>query len=515
MAMKAEAEKGPLARRKLDHRLVVVIGLALAGLMVSLAWVGWIGSDDARHISGALGWYEQFPYLPQHHGEFRHFIALPAALSFALFGISDVSAVLPILVYFFALIAVTLHEMNRRVDGATALLSVVLLVSLSIFAVRATVAYSDIAEAAFVLISLWCFLRCCERPEGRVAWLLLAGVLAGAGWLTRETTAALLLFYGLLFLAGFGMPRRLYWIMAIGFFIPVFADALYFWIVAGSPLHRYTEIFLARSGFSGMRPQAGELFNDIGNVQLHPLFDPLLALLVNHEVGLIFYLTPLVAWGLWKDKQLSPSVRSLGLLLLGFAVLWFLVTSFAVTRYHPRYFTVSGYAVALAAAIWFARSLYPRRPRICLGLAALVMAVGTAGIYLENRNPIFGARTLSQLAAASETAIHSDPETYRRGHLLLLGEGALSQASPKAPDPGALFLYNPNRVSNKPDHCAFRPANDWDVIEIVREDPKLIGLVVRGLGLEGLLHPSIGRRLLQPNAPVTLYRVGEESACRD
>lgn len=513
MTEKSEVRRSWQGHGLLNGRAVMLWGLALAGLMVALSWVGWVGSDDARHIGGALGWYNDFPYLPQQHGEYRHFITLPAALSFTLFGISDVSAVLPILIYFFGIIAITLYETNRRVDAATALLCIALLVSLSTFSLRATVVYADIAEAFFVLLSFWCFLRAGERREGRTALLLLAGFLAGAGWLTRETTAALLLFYGLLFLAGFGLPRRLYWVMAIGFFIPVLADALYFWISTGSPLYRYTETIQARVGFRSMNPSAGELFNDIGNVQYHPLIDPLLALLINHEFGLLFFLIPVVVWGLWKDRAIPPAARKLALLLLALALLWFVVTSFAVTRYHPRYFTVSGYAVALATAIWFTQSLYPRRPRICVCLAGLLMAVGVVGIYVENRNPIFGARTLSQLAAASETTIHSDPNTYRRSHLLLLAEGAESRASPEPPSEGALFLFNPNRVTNAQRDCAFRPGGDWEPLKTVEEDSKLVAKVMIGLGLTGLLHPSIERRLLRPNAAVTLYRAGKDSAC--
>jgi len=482
--------------------------------MVWFSWVGWIGSDDARHIDGALGWYDHFPYLPTEHGEFRHFIALPAALSFTLFGLSDYSAVLPILVYYFGLLAVTLCEMHRRVDAPAALLSVALLASLSVFSVQATVVYSDIAEAFFVILSFWCFLRCCHRSDGRIPLLLLAGLLAGVGWLTRETTVALLLFYGLLFLLGFGMPRRLYWIMAIGFFLPLLADAIYFWFEAGSPFYRYVVIFDARVSFSSMHSQAGELFNDIGNVQVYPLLDPLLAILVNHEVGLIFYLAPFAVWGLWKDRAMNPSVRQLGLLLLAFALLWFVVTSFAVTRYHPRYFSVAAYAVALASAIWLSQCLFPRRPRFCIVLVALVLCAGTVGIYLENRDPIFGARTLVQVAARSEAVIHSDPETFRRGRFLLRAAGVEPLASLEPPAAGDLFLFNPNRVSSNPGLCRFRPAGDWELLETIRDTPKLVAVLINDLGLTGLMHPSIERRLLRPNAPVRLYRVGEETSCQ-
>ncbi len=505
--------KKKIAWHALNQKGAMVGGLLFAALMVAFAWVGWIGSDDARHIGGALGWYEQFPYLPQRHGEFRHFITLPAALSFTLFGISDYSAVLPILLYFFGLLVITLHQMQSRVDGITALLSVALISTMSIFSVRATVVYSDIAEAFFVLMSLWCFFISCDRNKRRIPLLFLAGLLAGAAWLTRETTAALLLFYGLLFLIKFGLPRRLYWVMAPGFFIPVLGDALYFWVEAGTPLYRYTETLSTRAGFSLMRLQAGGLFNDIGNVQLHPLLDPLLALLVNHEVGLLFYLVPFVVWGLWKNRSMDARTRQLALLLMAFAVIWFVVTTLAVKRYHPRYFTVTSYAMALATAIWFTQVLYPRRPRVCLCLAALLLTVGVTGIYVENRNPLFGARTLSGLAARNDEVIHTDPETYRRGLLLFRAEGAEARVSPEPPAAGSLFLFNPNRVSDKLGHCPFRPAADWQPVKTFKEAPKLIATLLTSTGLTRFLHPSIERRLLQPNAPVHLFRVGKETAC--
>ena len=147
-------------------------------------------------------------------------------------------------------------------------------------------------------------------------------------------------------------------------------------------------------------------------------------------------------------------------------------------------------------------------------MAALVVSVGVAGIYLENRNPVFGARTLVQVAATGTSVIHSDPETFRRGQFLLRAAGVEAQASLEPPAAGDLFLFNPNRVSGNPGLCRFRPAGDWERLEVFRDGPKLVGRVVDSLGLMGLLHPSIERRLLRPNAPVTLYRVGKETLCQ-
>jgi hypothetical protein len=175
---------------------------------------------------------------------------------------------------------------------------------------------------------------------------------------------------------------------------------------------------------------------------------------------------------------------------------------------------VSNHAMALASAIWLTHNLAPRRHMLCLVLACLLIGVGCAGIYVENRNPIFKARSLSHLAVTRQELIRTDPRTYRRGRLLLRTNEAEAWASSEPPTTGSLFLFNPNRVSDEPMNSRFRPASDWRPIEVIEESPKLIARFVANLDLADMLHPSILRRLLRPNAPVTLFRVGQERVCR-
>ena len=491
----------------------LVFGLAIATSMVVFAWVGWIGSDDARHIDGALGWLWNFPYVPEHHGEFRHFITLPAALCFKVFGISEFSAVLPILAYYFGLIAFTIVQLSRRVDAVTSLLAIVLITSMSVFSVRATVAYSDITEAFFVIASFWTFLVACRGQGSRIGLLLLSGMLAGAGWLTRETTAALLLVYGILFLANFGLPRRLYWVMAAGFMMVLACDAIFFLAQTGNPLYRYVEILSARSGFTTMEAVPGHLFNDIGNVQLNPIVDPFLALLVNHEMGVLFYFVPFVFWGLWKHDSMNRDVRRLSLLFLLLGGVWFVVTTFAITRYHPRYYTVSAYCVAVATAIWLRHVVYELRPKLAFTLAIGLVAVAFTGIYVENRNPLFGERVLVKLAKNTTEVIQTDPSTFRRSLLLLRSDQLVDKVNIDTPRAGALYLYNPNRVKNNAENCSWIPAADWELLGSYEDDPKIIARLVQAIHLDKILHPSLERRLVSPNSAVELYRVGTRSLC--
>jgi hypothetical protein len=74
---------------------------------LAFAWVGYLDSDDKNHLAGAFGWFYDPPYVAKYHGELRHFIAIPIAICFKLFGINEASIVIPNLVYFAVLVVLT------------------------------------------------------------------------------------------------------------------------------------------------------------------------------------------------------------------------------------------------------------------------------------------------------------------------------------------------------------------------------------------------------------------------
>ena len=109
---------------------------------------------------------------------------------------------------------------------AFCLLASAFMATTPLFVVYATFAQTVVVEALFCLISFWLFYSATRSP--RPGWLMFAsGVAAGLGFLTRETTGALLLFYGVLFFVGFGMRRRYYWIMALGFLLTGNRDGIF------------------------------------------------------------------------------------------------------------------------------------------------------------------------------------------------------------------------------------------------------------------------------------------------
>jgi 4-amino-4-deoxy-L-arabinose transferase-like glycosyltransferase len=487
--------------------LLVIIVLA----SLAFAWVGWLDSDDKRHVIAGLGWYEQFPYVGPLHPSLRHPIVIPLGMSFRLFGVNETSLILPNLLYYVGLLVVTYVLLARFANRHIAFIAVALITTLPIFVIQGTVVFSDITEAFFVALSLWLFMEA-TRAERPLFWLLGAGAAAALGWFTRETVAALILLYGVLFLAGYRLPRTRYWIMAGGFLPLLVLEALAMWAMTGNPIYRYTTMLYSRENFTKKGEVAGEIFDRVGNVTVHPVVDPILTLFVNHEFALLFYFAvPLAIW-CWRSKALPASERELARILAALAVLWFLLVAIGMVNLHPRYFTVSAYAAAIVVAIWLYHMLTANR-RVLAAFAAIVLfGTSLTAIYLDNRNPLFGERSLrAYLEANMDARVRTDPVTARRAEFLLTIDGREDRVAEGLPQPGDLYFYNPNRVAEirrrKLDPKEYEPDPSWQVVWKAVEDRRLAGILVERLGLNEYLDQGLLRRLNEPNRPVAVYRV--------
>jgi 4-amino-4-deoxy-L-arabinose transferase-like glycosyltransferase len=489
---------------------MLVLACAFVFFTLWLAWVGWLDSDDHRHVDGGLGWAREFPYLPQHHGEFRHLITIPMGLAFRLFGVSEVTLILPQIVYYGATLLLTYLWVGRTFGQGSSLLALLIMASLPVFAIQATVVFSDITELFFIVMSLWLFISAKDRLDN--GWLLfVSGVAAGFAWLTRETTIALILTYGVLFLRGWGLPRNRYFIMAAGFLVVVLAEALLMYFMTGDPLYRYGQLLSARQGFSYRGAIQGELFDGIGNVHVSRWLDPLLALYVNHEFGIIFILfVPALIW-LWRSPQLEGDMLGVARMLSVLAGIWFIAAAAMLTNMHPRYFTVTAYVAAIICGLWIVYGVWPRRRMIAALLAMTLVGSGITAIYMDNRNPLVGERGLKQLIHTHEGIVHTDPETARRARFLLWLDGLEKRVSTDAPAPGSMYYYNPNRERDIKraglDPRDYAPRKGWMVIWQKQEPEKLLGVILRRIGLADRIHPSLFKRLSQPNRPVAAYRV--------
>lgn len=487
---------------------LLLVAITVASL--AFAWIGWLDSDDKRHVLAGLGWYNHFPYVGPLHPDLRHPIVIPLGMSFRLLGVNEVSVILPSLLYYAGLLVVTYVLLARFANRHVAFIATALITTLPIFAIQATVVFSDITEAFFVALSLWLFMEA-TRAERPLFWLLGAGAAAALGWFTRETVAALILLYGILFLVGYKLPRARYWIMAGGFLPIVALEALAMWGMTGNPIYRYTTMLYSRDNFTKKGEVAGEMFDRVGNVTIHPAIDPLLTLFVNHEFALLFFFAVPIAVWCWRSKALSASERELARIVTVLAALWFLLVALGMINLHPRYFMVSAYAAAIVIAIWLYHMLAGRHRVVAVAAAVLLLGANLAAIYLDNRNPLFGERALRAYLEQHDGDVRTDPVTQRRAEFLLSIDGTAERVSGGLPQPGDLYFHNPNRVAEirrrdlNPRDYAPDPA--WQVVWQAEEDRRIVGVLVEKLGLSPYLDQGLLRRLNAPNLAVAIYRV--------
>jgi 4-amino-4-deoxy-L-arabinose transferase-like glycosyltransferase len=414
------------------------------------------------------------------------------------------------MIQYLGIIWITWSFLRRCLNEQVALLACLLIATVPLFPIFASVVFTETTELFYVALSFWLFHGATLRDR-KILWLFGAGLSAGLGWLTRETTAALLLFYGILFLIGFGIPRRYYWIMAGGFLLVAGAEALIMATLTGDPLYRY-EVVLSKQGNIHYKGGVeGDVFNRIGNFSVHPAIDPILVLFANHEFSLLFYVAIPAAIWCWHAPNLPAQQRNILRLLLTLAVLWFFFVSIMLTNLHQRYYTVCAYAAVILVAAWLVYGL----PRISKRLPVLVLVTlfgaNFFAIYIDNPNQLFGERSLVKFIESSEENIHTDPFTLRRASFFLSNAGFENRVNSSPPTSQSLFFYNPKRaatwIKKNPGSTAYLPDASWELIWENSEGRKISGIVLEQLGLNGSLPPSIYRRLNMPNEPVAVYRV--------
>jgi hypothetical protein len=122
--------------------IILVIGV----VMLNVAWVGYVGSDDHSYARGALGWLDQFPYVGKNHWTLRHTVVIPVAVSLAVFGMREISLGLPSALLFLLILGFNYHYLQRFLSARFALLASALMATTPLFVVQATFPQDIIAQ---------------------------------------------------------------------------------------------------------------------------------------------------------------------------------------------------------------------------------------------------------------------------------------------------------------------------------------------------------------------------------
>ena len=481
----------------------IVLFLAL----VAASWIGFIGSDDVTYARGAYGWLKHFPYVGG-HGTIRYTITLPMAAAFRLIGQNEYAMVLPSLLYLLGFLVLGTDRV-RTVCGEDAGLAALLLLATSpLFVIQASIANVDVVELFFLFASFALFWRALSNG-GQPRTLIASGAAAGFAFLTRETAAFAAVFFGLLFLIGYGFHRLRYLWIGVGFAAIWAIELIYLGIMTGDPLYRFN--------ISMHHDATIDRSIDLaGNVIVNPLIDPLLVILINQEfMGLFFIAIPVTVW-LCFGRGIDPVRQRFVRLLALFGLTWFVCVGAAqhLLPLNPRYFMVTAAMAMMVTGIGIA-TLWPRRRMLAGGLMTLLVATNLVGIGVENKQPMFAERTLAAFARAHpDQRITTDPMTRYRADLLLRWAGAEGRVIAMPPARGALHLYVPanadlpNARMNGSDALLYGHQRNWFTVAHVEPPVPLLARGLEQTGLARLVPGPVWRKLRPVNGGVTFVMPG-------
>ena len=489
--------------------------LALAAVLVALNWVGYDGADDRSYALGAEAWLRHFPAVGADHWATRHTVVLPVALSLALFGRHEFALAIPSVLYFFGFLLVN-HHFATRFLGASAML-VMLLALTPAFVVQASYINIDIAEAFFASLSFWLFVAGSE--DKRASMLFWSGAAAGLAFLTRETSAVLLVFFAVCFVFDKAPARKTYLYLALGFVAAVGAELVYFWIMTGDLLYRY-RLDAHHDAVSRVRElqhtaKSGGALDRQGNLSISVWADPFLMLFASQKFGLLFWLA--IPASIWSFRaHAMPAVelflvrRASRLMLLWIG---FLSLAFPILYLVPRYYIVPAWAGVLLIA-YTAHTLLPtaKRRAIIAAIAALV-AVNALSLYLENTNPRFAEHALvGWLEQNPGATVRVDPDMARRSDLLMSFAGLDDRVVAGTPQAGDLFVFSPRNIElcKEQEQCkgkVYQPQAGWTKVAAVKGKPRAIGGLLRALHLASLIPHRIMQKIETPAPGIVIYHV--------
>lgn len=489
-------------------------------LLMTQLYVGFQAGDDKSYLAGALGWVDTFPYVGDNHWSLRHTITVPTALFIRLLGFHEYAVSLTNSIYFILLVAVNAWYVRRYLGHGTAVLATLTMITLPGFIVLATFLDIGIPELLFLSLSFWLYRTAIARPQALAPWLS-SGVCLGLAFITRETAASMIIFFGLLFVFKPQAPRSRY-MLAFAAFMAVYAtDWGYLTAMTHNPLYRFSLDLnhdrVDRFAMLARVASRGGLIDGEGNISVNVFLDPFLNLFISQKYTLLFWLLIPALFYCRRIRGAAPAVLTLQL-LAGYALVSFVFLGANPKLYLvPRYFLSTAWAALIIVAYWLAALRAAQRLRhFWLALGAL-LAVNTVALSVENTNPRFIERQLvAWVEAHPNERLYTDLETIEKARYLFgFGGVAMTSLSFEAPPPGATFFYSADRLAlcASSGRCrarvsSYTPRADWQELERIRPAPRPIGRLLHALGLDRLIPEDIARRLMYPGGNVSIYRVG-------
>ena len=486
--------------RKISADIFYIL-LILSGFMIlrHVFWEGFLGSDDSIYWAESSQWLQHVPYLSATHWGLRHTLVLPMALAHYVLGDGLEALLLPTLLYSLAtllVVAALLRPLGRPAMCA----GTVMVAMTPQFVLNSSQAFLDPTECFFLIAAIWLFYQASERPDAdrtTLRLLLLSGVSTGLAMVSRETTVLYIAGLGMLFLAGFGPRRWYYFVLGAGFLLVELSNMLFYWLMSGNPFYSFHIAAHHDNDINRWVDQGA------GVPPIHPLVDPVVMLLINHNFGLIFSVgLGLLVW-LLMASRVPRAMQRLAVLLGVIALVWTLIAAgwWGQLVLIPRYYLLPSLLVSASAGVALALLWQGGRTKLAWSLGGLLLMADLGGAAIDNRNYMFGENALVAEALSRPDIIHTDPETLRRADLLLKFAGVRDHVTPDLAQSGALVFYNPTRTG-----AMAQPSADWIVVDKPAAPESIAHLIAGHLLPKGVVSDTTLERL-RGHPGVVLYRL--------
>lgn len=476
----------------------------IAALFWWFGYVGHISTDDIFYLNAAHEWLKGEPFIPQSHWDVRHTLNIPLALCIALFGDREIVTAIPSGLALIGLALLIYSGANRYFGQRAAFFAALLFIAMPLVAVWGTVAYPDFIEAFFMLASIAAF-DAARRRDGHLGLLVLSGVCAGLAMVTRETAISLIVCYGVLFLWGRPIDRWRFFVLGAGAALPILAEWSYYLVVTGNPFLRLE--ILTTTPVGAPDPNDAEHYGKgWGFVSTGRFLGPILALFVNQEFGLLFWVGIPATFLLLRSQRGEAGRHWWLYLILATGVLTFIIDSYVFSlRPLPRYFAFTSVAVAISLGVFLAR-LAEDRQRLAVAGLVVFLAVNVGLLDLENKYPTIEQRLTVDLERKNPgETIYTDRWTAGGVRWFLVWAGLPDRVVAKPPPPGALVVYDTTKTS----HFPGKPGPSWHLLRTVEAPRTVTGRILHAVGLDRFLEHTRLARILRPGKPVLVYRVGK------
>lgn len=164
----------------------------------------------------------------------------PTALSYAFFGVNDLSSVLFVLMASIGNIILIFYFGKLLFNEKTGLMAAFLMALFPLEVVHSTKLLSDIPSAFFMALGAYVFLHA-EKKSKPMLHYLISGILIGIGYLIRESALLIALFF-IIYIIYKREVKKEYFAVPVGVLIVFAAELLILYRLTSDPFYRFTTV---------------------------------------------------------------------------------------------------------------------------------------------------------------------------------------------------------------------------------------------------------------------------------